>query len=194
MPFQYIDPPSGPLKQGEILCDVWEHRALHSAGKIDEGSEVGFKSLLHPRLIILSQECDLLWDYQAREKFSQQEKSDDINPEESKLLQHILLADLYEKEEVKSRFKGLSDIWRRIPRNQDERYHCLPAASISNQQENQLPELYLDFKKILSYPPDQLYEAITSSQVGRVAVVPPFYLHDLIHRFYSFHSRVAVPE
>ena len=57
-----------------------------------------------------------------------------------------------------------------------------------------LPDLFLDFKKALALPTALLYQVAQEGTVERVAIVPPIYLHDLIHRFYNFLSRVAVPD
>lgn len=192
MPFEYIDPSvPGPLRQGEILSDVWEHRAEYPPIRLDEGTDVNIQPISHPRLIVMSQDCDLVQDFEARRKLNELQQSEETEREVARLLPHILLCELYERDEIRSRFQ--SDLWRRVTQNQDERYHCLPAAPLANEK-GRLSEFFLDFKKILCLPTDRLYEGLESTQIGRVAVVPPIYLHDLIHRFYSFHSRVALPE
>jgi len=56
-----------------------------------------------------------------------------------------------------------------------------------------LPGLVLDFKKTVAAPTPAVYDGLAHGVV-RVAVIPPVYLHDLMHRFYGFHSRVALPE
>ena len=43
-------------------------------------------------------------------------------------------------------------------------------------------------------PTDRLYDGILAGNVERVALLPDYYIHHLIHRFYSFLSRVALPD
>ena len=52
---------------------------------------------------------------------------------------------------------------------------------------------YLDFKKVTALPTNALYEGVLSGKTERVALIPEYYIHDLIHRFYGFLSRVALP-
>jgi hypothetical protein len=84
--------------------------------------------------------------------------------------------------------------FRRIKQNQDERYHHFPEAPIGERDGGAgFPNLYLDFKKTLALPTLQLYEGIRDGGVTRRAVVPPIFLHDLVHRFFGYLSRVALP-
>jgi hypothetical protein len=57
----------------------------------------------------------------------------------------------------------------------------------------EVPEIYLDFKKALALPTRQVYEGLRVKGIPRLAVVPPIFLHDALHRFYGYLSRVAVP-
>ncbi len=85
-----------------------------------------------------------------------------------------------------------SALWAALRKNQNERYHHLPAARVGGADD--LDDLYIDFKKVYGIPLKSLYTALNSGGITRVAVVPGPYLHDLIHRFYAFQSRVAVPD
>ena len=78
--------------------------------------------------------------------------------------------------------------------NQDERYHHLGSSAVVGSPEKELPDFYLDFKKSLTLPTHWLYQGLESSLVARLAVMPPIYLQDLMHRFYSFLGRVGVPD
>jgi hypothetical protein len=57
-----------------------------------------------------------------------------------------------------------------------------------------MPELYIDFKRVFGVFTAELYDGITNGGVIRKAVVPSIYLHDLMHRFFGFLSRVGVPD
>lgn len=138
-------------------------------------------------MIVVTQDCDLLWDWEARQRGAF-ESSDTI------LIPHVFLCDLWEESQLRSGPPNIgSDLWRRIRGNQNERYHRLAQAPIGESGLN-LPELYIDFKKTLGLPTDNLYAGLANLQIERVAVLPPIHLHDFIHRFYAFQSRVAVPE
>ena len=196
MPFEYLNPQtSSALRQGEIISDVYELQPQHPPTQISsDESNVTVQPIYHPRLIVITADCDLLWDYEARIKIQKEQQSINIEERENaSIMPHVLLCELYEQAELRARVTG-SDLWKRIRQNQDERYHHLPSASVGNPRVSELPDLYLDFKKAFSLPTNHLYEALDSSLIGRVAVMPPVYLHDLMHRFYSFLGRVGVPE
>ena len=175
--------------QGEILSPVWEHQSSLPATKLPSGVDVDFVPIEYPRLMVMAANCDLLWDYNARTE---------SNDEDPKIMPHILLCRLYEEAEVRVISQTNSRSWGRIKNNQEERYYHLNAADIGNPVEGDLPDLYLDFKKSLSLPTRNVYSGLdnpdTSSRINRVAVVPPIYIHDLIHRFYGFLSRIGTPD
>lgn len=104
----------------------------------------------------------------------------------------ILFCDVYKKAVFRQTLPG-SDVFRRVQKNQDERYHHLEEAPIGTSDGPSLPDLYLDFKKTFSVPTPRVLEALGGDGIERVAVVPPIWGHDLIHRFFGFHSRIAVP-
>jgi hypothetical protein len=140
-------------------------------------------------MIVMTSECDLFQDW--RNRFSTASLAQGT-PQPPNLLQHVILCDLYLEENVRSRVSG-SDVWRRVRQNQDERYHRLPSAGFGNATVT-LPSLYLDFRQTYGIPTDRLYEGLVAGGVLRIAVVPPVYLHDLIHRYYGFQSRVGLPD
>ena len=76
--------------------------------------------------------------------------------------------------------------------NQNERYHTLEAAPIGPQGGPTLEAIVLDFRKHSTVPTPLLYEQLTPAAT-RTAVVPVYFLHDLMHRFYGYLSRVAIP-
>jgi hypothetical protein len=52
----------------------------------------------------------------------------------------------------------------------------------------------MDFRKVLAVPTGFLYEGIRGGGVQRLAVVPAFHIHDIVHRYHGYHSRVALEE
>jgi hypothetical protein len=186
---------SGALRQGEILSDIWIHRPLHPPIEKTEGSPIDIRSYHHPLMVVMSPDCDLDHDFPVRfPDLQAQEQYQSVTEDESlpAIIPQVLLGDLYKEDEIRSRIQG-ADIWRRIKQNQDERYHCFESASIGNPSRGELPALYLDFKKSLSLPTPSLYDGLRVNGVQRIALIPPIYIHHLIHRFYGFLSRVGLP-
>ncbi len=152
--------------------------------------------LRHPLVVVLTADCDLEHDSSARS----QDRPDDARElirreyETPALIPYVLLCDAFLEGQIRGR-AGASDLWRRIKQNQDERYHRLAAAPYGFAPWfGKLPDLYLDFKKMLALPTEQLYDGVTTGGIRRVAAVPPVYVHRLMHRFFGFLSRVGVPD
>jgi len=169
------------LWQGEIVGGVVEYRVANP----DEKVPTSFLPIDHLRTIVVTQDCDLLWDFAARTKGSPAHK----------LIEHVLLCDLFEEDEIRFRNEGQFNkrSWGRAEKNDDDRYHALPAASIGPTG-SALPALHSDFKRVFSIPTDQLYGMIQRQQVTRAALVPVPYLQEYMYRLYMFLGRVAVPD
>lgn len=187
-------PDYGPLLQGEFLADIYEHRPLYPPMVAPEGIEIDYHPIHHPLMVVMNPACDLDWDFKTRfpgtEAIQERDlsESDNLPP----LVPHVLLCDAYEYSQVRPRFSG-TDLWRRVQENQNERYHHFQAAPIGNPQTGELPDIYLDFKKTIALPFSGLYEALRQNGIKRIATVPAIYVHDLMHRFYGFWSRVGLP-
>lgn len=191
-------PKSGSLRQGEILANVWEHVVVEPPLKLEDGHSPSVKSVLHSRVIVLSAACDLERDFLARfsEQSDQPERASEGGTERSNaFISYILLCDMYEEGELKKVRNLNSKLWKMVRKNQNERYHHLKTASIRDDPlGTELPDMYLDFKKVLAFPVESLYEGLNRGTLVRVAIVPEVYIHDLIHRFYSYLSRIGVPD
>jgi hypothetical protein len=125
-------------------------------------------------MIVMNADCDLEWDFKARFPSQQeQDQSPDIDEDHPALIPFVFLCDVYGEEQIRPNIKG-SDIWRRIKQNQDERYHHFVPAPLGNPPIGSLPDLYLDFKKVLALPTRRLYEGLARG-IERIAVVPPIY-------------------
>ena len=188
---------AGPLQQGEILADIWELRPRHPT--IEPPESVQVDSLWHEYMIAMSSACDLEFDFKARFPQEEIQETADESPFEAeqpkKIVPYVLLCDGYQESKIRNladlKTKGALD---HIDRNQDERYHHLAAGPIGESEEVILPDLYLDFKKIVALPTGSIYEGIRRGGITRVAVVRPPYLQNLTHRLYSFLSRVGIPD
>lgn len=184
MPFFYICHNVPFLKQGEIITNLFEFKLqIPQETTISAIREPKFDPINHPYAIVISQDCDLEWDYKARESKASPDK----------LLTHILFCALFTQDEIKFRGNLKSDQWKRIRQNQDERYHYL-IESLIKDTENTLPELIADFKTTFSLSVEFTYWLISTGQASRKGALFSPYLEDSMHRLYSFLGRVATPE
>jgi len=193
--FAYDNPPdNGSIRQGEILGPLWEHRPLTPPTKLEPGAEVPVQPVEHAVMVVLTPDCDLLWDFNAR--FVDEEARVALGPESEAIatanaaVPHVLLCDAYDGVVVRSRFDA--KLFKLASQNRDERYHYFPEAAVGDSGET-LPEMFLDFKKPLAIPTNLLYEGLRIGGVRRLGWLPLVYRHDLIHRFFSFQSRIATP-
>lgn len=196
MAFRYEPcPAAGSLRQGELIGPLWEHRSLLPPTELDEGHEVPTASVRHELAVVMTPDCDLLWDFAAR--FKSEDAQTALDPEDPAIetaavaVPHVLLCEAYAEEDARGRVAE-SRLWKLLQQNRDERYHHYAESEVGDTGER-IADVYIDFKKILAVPTTQLYAGVRSGEVARRARVPPVYRHDLIHRFYGYLSRVAVP-
>jgi hypothetical protein len=189
-------PAGGPLRQGELLSPVWEHRPLSPPTEIGEGESVPVLPVFHAMMVVITPDCDLIWDFHAR--FITDEARECYEPEAENIdahasgLPHILLCDAYDENDVREQVQE-SRLRKLIRSNGHERYHYFPAVSEVAGKELEVPELYLDFKKPVAFATTQLYAGMRGGGVVRVARLMMAYRHDLVQRFTSFQGRVAIP-
>lgn len=173
----------GPLRQGEILSEVNQIRLAVGAPEFPKPSDQFPVELVqHPFAIVISQDCDLDWDYRSR----QQGKLD-------KELPNVLLCEVSTAEELRGR-DIKSDLWKRIRINKDERYQFLQKVeSEYDLQGHGVPELGLDFKRCFSLPTRELYLQVEASKAKRRCRLLSPYLEHFAHRLHSFQSRIGLP-
>jgi hypothetical protein len=94
------------LRQGELITDLIQYIYQPTSELADVTA--------HPLVIVLSQDCDLLWDFEQRIKGGQGN------------LNGVLVYEVHVASEFKGTLPG-GDIWRRLIQNKDERYHFLEA-------------------------------------------------------------------
>jgi len=180
----YVQHNSPFLRQGEIISNLLEFKLQIPGGKSVEEvlGSARLDPIVHPYVIVISQDCDLEWDYKARLG----------QTSEHKVLIHTLFCGLFPRDEILDQTKRKSEAFRRIKDSQDERYHYLSPAPI-NQTGDSLPELVADFKSTFSLPTEFVYWLVSTAQVIRKGELPSPYLEDFMHRAYSFLGRVATP-
>ncbi len=191
-PLYFTSPESGPLRQGEILSGVRELTFDLDELPEDISSEISLKVQVkqHPRTIVLSPDCDLEWDYTAR---NEDAKSD------TKLISHVLLCDL-EDENALRPVRGSSPLNRIISSNhlnwvkgnRDERYHYLRPGSVNSDASSQ--EFYIDFKRLFAVQTDYLVKLTEEGQIERLGILKPPWVQHLSHRFTFFLGRVGLPD
>ncbi len=183
-------PDSGALRQGEILKGLIEFNvtstelsgidSLFSNEKAPPVDRVD-----HPIVIVLSPDCDLEYDFQAR-----------VDPDEPrhKIMTHILLCDLFQSSDLRDDKGVASGDSRRIRSHQNMRYYCINREDPGSIEGNDpLPELYLDFKSPFAIPLDFIMFLIDNGVVKRHGVLPPITSNHLTQRFTSYLGRVSLP-
>jgi hypothetical protein len=83
----YASSSRGALHQGEVLSGVKQYVRVPS-----EDAVAKFMVIVHPYCVILSQECDLDWDFSARAEV------DDSSP---KLLSNVLCCTALEENDIR---------------------------------------------------------------------------------------------
>lgn len=184
--------PSGRLCQGEILRGVQEPLPKLSGrgSSLLEQIEVS-EAVDHSRVIVVSPDCDLLSDYDVRSRAAENADETDIPLRQT--LQHIVCCDVYDESEMKLMVARGSDIWRRIERNQDERYHHIPGGLSDNGSGRLEPDYFLDLRRIFSLPREFLYGTVQHNLVLRGGVLTSPWLEGLINRLFHYQGRVCLP-
>lgn len=178
-------PAEGPLMQGEILSHVMQVKLAE--GALDQGGEVTVGVEDHPLAIIVTQACDLDWDYKAREGI-------EINGKpvsDAKLVPNVLLLIVYEAAKIRAEVN--SRIWERIRDNKDERYQFLEVAPPEADAAGEgLPEMCIDFKHCFTVPTAELYDRLGNDTRRRARLTVPFREH-LSARLGYYLLRVGLP-
>ena len=175
--------------QGEILLGIHEFRPLSVASVPASDGMLAFLSIIHSKAVIITPDCDLLSDYSTRNRPPSKEQQ-----RQTRLLEHIQLCDVFLEQEIRPNRNLTSDLWKRIRGNQDERYHTFPSVDEPDSESTSHPEYFLDFKRMFTMPTELLYGLLDSGKTQRLGTVPPVWIHQLIQRYFAFHSRVGVPD
>jgi len=179
--FSYLACTSSCLRQGEVIENLPEVVPAVALGQpLDLSGNLELRVVRHPTAIVVSQDCDLHWDYEARE-----DRTDD-----HKLLAHVLFCDLFTEERIRSAHGLDSQLWRRVRQNQDRRYHHFEAGPVSGTPDT-LTDLYADFNAVFSLPVEYCYALISDQALVRRGYLPSPYLEDFIDRVYHYLGRVA---
>lgn len=170
--------PEGQLRQGEIISELRHYKL--DVNSIESEQPV-FDCETHPYAVVMSQDCDLDWDYRARNGLAN----------EGKLLPSVLfcVADAA----LDARPNVEPGLWKKVTQNKDERYHVLTAVSADTDllSEN-VPALALDFKRYFTIATEDVYAQINKNADRHARLASPWREH-LSQRFFVFQARIGLP-
>ena len=179
---------NAPIRQGEILSNVMQHKVFFESLADPGGLEV--QPVIHDYAIVLSQDCDLEQDFNVRQAILAAGATPD--PMDDKLLPNVLLCFLATESSMSATLPG-RDIRKRFKQNKEDRYQYLRAVEPADDAEDQgLQALGIDFRRYFTVPTDELYAQIGSDCLRRCRLAPQ-YLEHLSCRFANFLSRVGLP-
>jgi len=180
--FKKLDKPR--FCQGDILRDVKVSIDVPVEWQQQESSIVDFDL---PYCVVMTQECDLDWDYKTRN--DKEAKNND------KFLPTILVCPAYQdnffyegihlKDWKMEEHKGKKKIKKIMANDQNNRLHYL-----NGDTKLQIPNLVIDFKHFYTLP-----TIILSEQYDRVylATVNELFRERLSQRFTNYLSRIGLP-
>lgn len=170
------------MRQGELVSNLVQFAIdLPTLGQ----EEIALDSQTHPLAIVVSQDCDLMWDHEERRK---------PDPSGYKLLPNILFCEVITAADLRGRNRLDSDIWKRVVQNKDERYHFLRSVDpVDDAGREGIADLAIDFKRYFTIKTDEVYAQLAIEARRRARLISP-YLEHLCDRFAYFQQRVALPE
>jgi len=163
------------LRQGEIISGLAQYFYDPKNSEVER--------IVHPFSVILSQDCDLLRDFESRKA-----EGASMSP-----LANVILYMAEPAKDVKGAVGG-SDIWKRVVGNNNERYHLL--SSVPPEQDllgQGIENLVLDFRDFYSLPPEEIYKQFADGQAKRRSRLEMPYREHLQCRAAFYFQRVVLP-
>ena len=171
------------LRQGEIITGLVQYIIDWDNTDIQH-DEISYISVKHPYTIVVSQDCDLDWDYQARA----------LGKSSSKILPNILFCEVVTAIDLRGKTEINSGIWSNIKINKNERYQFLQQVTAEEDAYQEgLPELGVDFKRYFTIPTKEAYLQLEREHTKRRCRLKSPYVEHFSSRFYYFQSRIALP-
>lgn len=185
----YVDKQKRHICQCDIFSNI---EYIEHAEEYDEFIEIS--KIIFPKVIILTQACDLQQDFKAREQNIQQNTQGENN---DKYLMSVLVAPLYNFEDFRNgehlmqlhlkmanqgKLKG--SVCSNILKNENKRYHYLKFDN------NQIPESVVDFKHYFTVNILYLYGKYKQNYICSVECL---YRELILQRFTNFLSRIGLP-
>lgn len=178
-------PSNGPLRQGELIANLKQYPL--SIESVGSEAQATVDEQIIPFSIILSQDCDLDLDYQARNGLN------DVRPD--KKIPNVLLCEVSLADEVLRPQEGMATtIKNNIIQNKHERYQFLQQVGQSEDAFGEgLAAMVVDFKRYFTIPTTEIYKRLALHARRRCYLNSP-YLEHLATRFAYFQMRVALPQ
>lgn len=174
-------------------CDIFRDIEFIEYVK-EEGDFIEASKIIFPKVIVLTQSCDLQQDYNARIKLKENEKAN-----HDKFLISVIVAPLYNFEDFRQgihlnqlglmmenkgqRNKSLCD---NILKNENKRYHYLNFAN-----DVELVESVIDFKHFFTVTVNYLESVYKDNYVCSVDIL---YRELILQRFSYFLARIGLPD
>lgn len=191
-----MSPAEGALRQGEIITSVVDHQVSLETLPLPEGG-LRVDKRRHSHAIVLTQDCDLDWDYKAQRRILSGDcpTATERAKLEARRVPGILFCEVNTATEIHGREGMHARIWDQIKINKNDRYHFFQLIPTEADLLGEgLPELAIDFKRYFTIPTDELYWQINSGNAQRRTCLEHPYLEHLVQRFTSFLSRIALPQ
>jgi hypothetical protein len=163
------------LRQSEIITDLTQYVYDPVAG--------GAVTVVQPYVVVLTQDCDLLQDYERRQSG------------ESGTLNGILFYEAQPTPDARLGMPRGGDIWKRVYNNKDERYHYLEKVPANCDCLGQgLPDLVIDFKRCFTLDIPEIYRQLSAGERARrrTRLETPYREH-LQARVAFYLQRVGIP-
>lgn len=160
-------PQDQEFRQGEVISDVLQY-------DFDEGGEP--IEIKHPFVVVASQDCDLLREFQQQSSINS-----------------ILLYEAFTIEEMRPRLNLGREFWKVAKQNNNERYHVFQS-SLAKCDRLGLgtPDLIVDFRRFFALSPRELGRQCILSARRRCLLDSPYREH-FQSRAAFYLSRVGLP-
>ena len=177
-------PNEGTLRQGEILSELTKVRL--SLDSIQNQSNKTFDRERFSWVIIASQDCDLDFDFKAR----------NAGVPTHKFLRETLFFQMKPESEVRPpQGEVNADLFRRVKKNQAQRFHFFqPVAREQDALGIGIPALIVDFKGYFTMPTDEVYKRLELSESRRRCFLNPPFRDEFSARCFDYQSRIALPD
>lgn len=174
--------PNGSLYQGEILSNLVQLKLKIETLSSPDPVVI---PLIHPYAILMSQDCDLDWDFRARTE---------ENTSDEKKMANLLFCEVVSVDELRPGDLN-SKLWAKVRQNKDERFHVLRGVGVAEDALGEgLPDLGVDFKRYFTVPVDEVYARLSIGECKRRCRLLHPYRDHLAVRFSFYQSRVSLPE
>jgi hypothetical protein len=133
----------------------------------------------------MTQDCELEQDYHA---FGN-------GPAFNRSLPNILFCEVINAMALKGQAGLNSDLWRRVRRNDHDRFHVLDVVPADCDAIGAgIAALGMDFKRYFTVPTEEVYRRLQLGEFQRRCYLVGQYRDNLSNRFFGFLMRVALPD